>query len=152
MYLPPDYPRHPPEPLAQNQLPPKNHINEKYAKCYNLRLIQVIKIWKGCLEQEAIFSSPHHQPTMTPSGSTLQGIKLRFLGEKTGLGATTEYTFKHYTTYLIFTSLPHATRKMHNPSQDSPAHRGSQFNLKCKINILKPLLNSQGEESSFLFQ
>lgn len=45
-----------------------------------------------------------------------------------------------------------AIRKKHNPPQDSPAQKESQFALKSKIKTLKTLLkHTQGEGNSFLF-
>lgn len=58
----------------------------------NLRLIQVIKIW---VTFGAGSLSPL-LPTVTfKNDSTLQSIKLKFRGEKTGLAATTEDIFKY---------------------------------------------------------
>lgn len=42
-------------------------------------------------------------------------------------------------------------RQIHNPSQDSPAQRVSQFNLKPKINTLKPLLKQTLKEEAVVF-
>lgn len=89
------------------------------------------------------------------NGATLQGVKLKFLGEKNGSAATTEDRLKYYTTYLIFTSLPHTlvagNEKKHIILLKILLHTGDLNSILNPKLTLKPLLKQTPKERAIAF-